>query len=121
MGPVLPNLLLVAPAYFHLFHLKAINHAEHVVLQDAYEMATKCADDILEQALSIDDTCLNDLKTLGFYGNEVFHTPTSFVAFMIDELTQALNSSGDTPALQNVLQDTLTAYRKLKYQLGLCA
>lgn len=119
MNAAFYNLLLTAPAVLHLYHLRASSHAEHVVLQTAYEAATEHADNILEQVLSVNPSALDSLETLsaGRFGPN--DSVRSFLEFLTAQLGEANTQFAENPAVQNVIQDALSAFRKILYQLAL--
>lgn len=120
MDASLYNLLLIAPAVLHLFHLRASSHSEHVVLQAAYEAATLHADNILEQVLALDPNALDGLASLGTDASVPMSAgPRDFLEYLAERLTDANSHSASYPAVQNVVQDALSEFQKIRYQLTL--
>lgn len=118
--PRLTNLLLVSSAVFHAHHLRALSHAEHTVLQAAYEAATEHADAILEQVMVLDPGTLDafpiiSTEPVGSHAG----SPHAFLDYLIGQLTEANQAYAEHAGLQNVLQDAVSAFSRLKYQLSL--
>lgn len=105
--------LLTANALFHLHHLEANTHAEHLVLNEVYTSATEQADLILEQVLALAPTRLRDLQTLSC----VRTTPMDDLGQLIQALMPF--AAVDEPGLANVVQEAISVFSRLKYQLRL--
>ena len=105
--------LLTANSLFHFHHLEANTHAEHTVLNDVYEAATAQADAVLEQLLSLAPMALRGIQELSC-------SPTKPMDDL-ERLIQALTpfAAVDEPGLANVIQEAISVFSRLKYQLRL--
>ena len=113
------NLLLAASGAFHLHHLNAVTHARHILLQQAYEAATKHADAIMEQILANDPSAAHNITNLSI---EV-STPEALLDALIQTLNGMLTASvavtPPPPNLENVMQDALSEFNQIKYLLSM--
>lgn len=105
--------LLTANALFHFHHLEANNHAEHVVLDAAYTAATAQADAVLEQVLANAPMALRGLQVLSCQPTK----PMDDLERLIQVLTPF--AAVDDPGLANVVQEAISVFSRLKYQLRL--
>lgn len=105
--------LLTANSLFHFHHLEANTHAEHIVLDAVYNAATEQADTVLEQILSHAPMALRGIQELVCHPTK----PMDDVERLIQALTPF--AAVDEPGLANVVQEAISVFSRLKYQLRL--
>ena len=108
-------LLLEAGLVFHILHLNAKNHAEHLVLDNLYNDVIQFGDEILEQVKGIYPAALTNQR----------EAQSSNATDAFAELTRLMDHLGSCEAavtddaLKNKLQDYLGALRRHSYLLSL--
>lgn len=108
--------LLAAGLTFHIRHLEAKNHAEHVVLGNVYNDAITMGDELLEQLIGVEPTILETVR---------YQVPVSVegasdaaLAALVHALESAALQTTDS-AVQNKLQEYVAAFRRHQFLLEL--
>ena len=120
LGPAIQAglVLLEAGFLFHIRHLKAKSHAEHVVLDSVYKDAITLGDELLEQVLGMDKSLLDVLHG-GTPERVMVDGPVdAALASLVKELEAATLQTVDV-VVQNKLQEIVANFRQRQYLLDL--
>jgi len=108
------SMLLFARNQIHILHLQSLSYAQHVALNEAYDLILDSFDQFVETIQGKEGTILKGYKSYSYVDTE----PIAYIQTVINAInTYRKSLSTNYDEIDNMLQETVSGLEKIVYKL----
>ena len=108
------SMLLFARNQIHILHLQSLSYAQHVALNEAYDLILDSFDQFVETIQGKEGIILKGYKSYSY----VYTEPIAYIQTVINAInTYRKSLSTNYDEIDNMLQETVSGLEKIVYKL----
>jgi len=108
------SMLLFARNQIHILHLQSLSYAQHVALNEAYDLILDSFDQFVETIQGKEGIILKGYKSYSYVDTE----PIAYIQTVINAInTYRKSLSTNYDEIDNMLQETVSGLEKIVYKL----